>query len=41
MGRQSYNEQVRRILEGNPNVRHVSEKTIQYTPEFKLKAVKA
>ncbi len=25
-----------RILESNPNVVHVSEKAITYTPEFKL-----
>lgn len=30
-----------RILESNPNVVHVSEKAITYTPEFKLRAIKS
>ncbi|MDE0584616.1 hypothetical protein ON064_16445 [Planococcus sp. A6] len=29
----------RRILGANPNVKPVSDRTIQYTPEFKVKAV--
>lgn len=30
-----------RLMESNPNVVHVSEKSISYTPEFKLHAVKS
>ncbi|CAM4217178.1 hypothetical protein FHS16_000402 [Paenibacillus endophyticus] len=30
-----------RLLESNPNVVHVSEKSISYTPEFKLHAVQS
>ena len=30
-----------RILESNPNVVHVSEKSINYSPEFKLQAIKS
>ncbi len=41
MSRQPINESIRRLLEGNPNVLHVTDKTIQYLPEFKLSAVKA
>ena len=41
MSRQPINETIRRLLEDNPNVLHVTDKTIQYAPEFKLKAVKA
>ena len=35
-----FNEHQRRILEANPNVKAVSDRVIQYTPEFKVKAVK-
>lgn len=41
MSRQPIDESIRRLLEDNPNVLHVTDKTIQYAPEFKLKAVKA
>ncbi|MCM3089394.1 helix-turn-helix domain containing protein [Bhargavaea ginsengi] len=41
MSRQPINESIRRLLEDNPNVLHVTGKTIQYAPEFKLNAVKA
>lgn len=34
-----FNEYQRRTLEANPNVKTVSDRTIQYTPEFKVKAV--
>lgn len=35
-----FNEQQLRLLEANPNVASVSERAIQYTAEFKLRAVK-
>jgi transposase len=35
-----YNEFQRKLLESNPNVGHVSDRSISYQPEFKLKAVK-
>jgi len=35
-----FNEHQRRILETNPNVNSVSDRSIQYNPEFKLLAVK-
>ena len=35
-----FNEHQRRVLEANPNVKAVSDRMIQYTPEFKVKAVK-
>lgn len=35
-----FNEHQRRILEANPNVKSVSDRSIQYNPEFKLLAVK-
>jgi len=35
-----FNEYQRQLLEANPNVSSVSDRAIQYTPEFKLKAVK-
>jgi transposase len=35
-----FNEHQRRILEANPNVSSVSDRSIQYNPEFKLLAVK-
>ncbi|AQQ54591.1 transposase [Planococcus lenghuensis] len=35
-----FNEHQCRQLEANPNVAAVSERAIQYTPEFKVKAVK-
>jgi transposase len=38
--RYSFTEFEMKQLEKNPNVSRVSEKTITYTPEFKLKAVK-
>jgi transposase len=34
-----FNEFQRKQLEKNPNVSHVSEKNISYTPELKKKAV--
>lgn len=36
-----FNEHQRQLLEANPNVASVSDRAIQYTPEFKIKAVKA
>ena len=35
-----FNEHQRQLLEANPNVASVSDRAIQYTPEFKMKAVK-
>jgi transposase len=35
-----FNEHQCRVLAKNPNVASVSERAIQYTPEFKLRAVK-
>src|SRR4051812_1351545 len=35
-----FNEHQRRILATNPNVASVSDRAIQYTPDFKLRAVK-
>ena len=35
-----FNEHQRRILESNPNVASVSDRAIQYTSEFKIRAVK-
>lgn len=35
-----FNEHQRRQIEANPNVASVSDRAIQYTAEFKLKAVK-
>jgi len=35
-----FNEHQRQLLEANPNVSSVSDRAIQYTPEFKMKAVK-
>ena len=35
-----FNEHQQRILEANPNVASVSDRAIQYTPEFKVHAVK-
>lgn len=35
-----FNEHQRRILEANPNVSSVSDRSIQYNPDFKLLAVK-
>ena len=35
-----FNEHQQRFLEANPNVASVSERAIQYTPEFKIHAVK-
>ncbi|KUP05723.1 transposase [Bacillus coahuilensis m2-6] len=35
-----FNEHQRRILDSNPNVASVSDRAIQYTPEFKIRAVK-
>lgn len=35
-----FNEHQQRILEANPNVASVSDRAIQYTPEFKIYAVK-
>jgi len=35
-----FNEHQRQLLEANPNVSSVSDRAIQYTPEFKIKAVK-
>ncbi|OJH18549.1 transposase [Bacillus obstructivus] len=34
-----FNEHQRQLLEANPNVASVSDRAIQYTPEFKIKAV--
>jgi len=36
-----FNEHQRRQIEANPNVASVSDRAIQYTAEFKLKAVQA
>jgi transposase len=41
MGRVSFTESEMRQLEANPNVQHVSEKIISYSPAFKLDAIKA
>jgi transposase len=35
-----FNEHQRQLLEANPNVTSVSDRAIQYTPVFKIKAVK-
>lgn len=35
-----FNEHQRRLLEANPNVNSVSDRSIQYKPEFKIVAVK-
>ncbi|MGK7379251.1 IS3 family transposase [Planococcus sp. 1R117A] len=35
-----FNEHQRRVLEANPNIASVSDRAIQYTPEFKIHAVK-
>ncbi|TQR16347.1 IS3 family transposase [Psychrobacillus vulpis] len=35
-----FNEHQRQLLEANPNVASVSDRAIQYTPEFKINAVK-
>jgi len=35
-----FNEHQRRLLEANPNVNSVSDRSIQYKPEFKIIAVK-
>lgn len=35
-----YNELQRKQLENNPNVSHVSDRSISYKPEFKVQAVK-
>lgn len=35
-----FNEHQRRLLEANPNVNSVSDRSIQYNPDFKLLAVK-
>ena len=36
-----FNEHQQRQLEANPNVKSVTDRSIQYTPAFKLQAVKA
>jgi transposase len=41
LNRTLFTEENMRRLETNPNVQHVSETNITYTPEFKLAAVKA
>lgn len=35
-----FNESQTRLLEANPNVKHASDRSISYEPEFKLRAVK-
>lgn len=40
MSKVYFNEHQRQLLESNPNVASVSDRAIQYTPEFKIKAVK-
>lgn len=40
MSKRIFNEHQCRRLEANPNVAAVSDRAIQYTPEFKVKAVK-
>ena len=35
-----FNEIQIKLLESNPNVDHVSERSISYTPDFKIRAVK-
>jgi transposase-like protein len=35
-----FNEIQIKLLESNPNVGHVSERSISYTPDFKIRAVK-
>ena len=34
-----FNEAQTRLLEANPNVKHASDRSISYEPEFKLRAV--
>ncbi|GKU80001.1 HTH domain-containing protein [Paenibacillus sp. L3-i20] len=41
LNRKLFTEENRRRLEANPNVQHVSETNIAYTPEFKLSALRA
>lgn len=36
-----FNEHQRRQIEANPNIASVSDRSIQYTADFKLKAVQA
>lgn len=40
MSKMIFNEHQRKLLETNPNVASVSDRAIQYTSEFKIKAVK-
>ncbi len=40
MSKRIYNEFQRKQLENNPNVSHVSDRSITFQPEFKVKAVK-
>lgn len=40
MSKKIFNEHQRRVLELNPNVHSVSDRAIQYKPEFKILAVK-
>ena len=40
MSKITFNEHQQRVLEANPNVASVSDRAVQYTPEFKIHAVK-
>lgn len=40
MSKINFNEHQRKLLEMNPNVLSVSDRTIQYAPAFKIRAVK-
>lgn len=40
MGKIIFNSHQRKQLESNPNVKHVSDRSLSYEPEFKVKAVK-
>jgi hypothetical protein len=35
-----FNETQMKLIESNPNVDHVSERSISFTPDFKIKAIK-
>ncbi len=40
MNKKNFTETQIRLLEANTNIKHVSDKSISYAPDFKLKAVK-
>jgi transposase-like protein len=41
MSKQRYSEEQARIIQANPNVKNCSSKSITYSKDFKIKAVKA